>query len=84
MLSTYTVAFFAFFAWVMRMKTLVMSLRSANGTVFFIAEDVQPCGADPCPSISPAGRARYVLEANAGDAERLGIRVSDSAAIGPA
>jgi len=54
---------------------------ASDGTVVFIAEDVQPCEAVPCPSVWPGRNASYVLEVNAGMVSRLGIRVGDSAAI---
>jgi uncharacterized protein len=39
-----------------------------------IARDVQPCKADPCPSIPAGGtNARYVLEVAAGVAARHGL-----------
>jgi len=60
---------------------LDMIWMNGTGQVVFIARDVQPCKSDPCPSIFPASRARYVLEVSAGTAERLGLRIGDSAAI---
>ena len=38
-----------------------------------IARDVQPCKADPCPSVPPGANARYVLEVAAGVAARHGL-----------
>jgi len=38
-----------------------------------IAHDVQPCKADPCPSVPPNASARYVLEVAAGVAARHGL-----------
>ncbi|MDJ0654171.1 MAG: DUF192 domain-containing protein [Xanthomonadales bacterium] len=40
-------------------------------------QDVPPCRRDPCPSYPSTGPARYVLEINAGIAERLGVEVGD-------
>jgi uncharacterized membrane protein (UPF0127 family) len=34
---------------------------------------VQPCKADPCPSVPAGGNARYVLEVGAGVAARHGL-----------
>jgi uncharacterized membrane protein (UPF0127 family) len=47
--------------------------------VVFIAHDVPPCKADPCPTYSPNDEALYVLEINAGEAKRLGIKKGDEA-----
>lgn len=39
-------------------------------TVAYVARDVPPCKADPCPSYSPNASASYVLELAAGGAAR--------------
>lgn len=38
-----------------------------------VEHDVQPCKADPCPSVPPNASARYVLELAAGVATRHGL-----------
>jgi uncharacterized protein len=38
-----------------------------------VANNVQPCKADPCPSVPPNADARYVLELAAGVAARHGL-----------
>jgi len=38
--------------------------------IVHVAHDVQPCKADPCPSVPPGANARYVLELAAGVAAR--------------
>jgi len=38
-----------------------------------VASNVQPCKADPCPSVPPNADARYVLELAAGVAARHGL-----------
>jgi len=38
--------------------------------IVHVAHDVQPCKADPCPSVPPGAEARYVLEVAAGVAAR--------------
>ena len=43
-----------------------------------ITENVQPCKADPCPSYPSGKPVKYVLEVNAGFAERKGIKENDS------
>ena len=43
----------------------------------FIAVDVQPSGSEPHPTINPDVDAKYVLELNAGTAEKIGLAVGD-------
>jgi uncharacterized membrane protein (UPF0127 family) len=43
--------------------------------VVYVAADVPPCTADPCPSYGPDRPARYVLELASGRAEASGIKV---------
>jgi len=38
---------------------------------------VPPCKADPCPSYPSSGPAQYVLELNAGTADKLGVKPGD-------
>jgi uncharacterized membrane protein (UPF0127 family) len=38
---------------------------------------VPPCVADPCPAYSSGAPARYVLELNGGEAEKLGLTSGD-------
>lgn len=45
--------------------------------VVYIAADVPPCTADPCPSYGPDRPARYVLELASGRAAASGIKVGD-------
>jgi hypothetical protein len=45
--------------------------------IVFIKNNALPCGADACPNIVPAAEARYVLEINAGTAERLQWKIGD-------
>lgn len=47
--------------------------------IVYIAHDVPPCKADPCPTYTPSAAALYVLEINAGYAAGLGIKVGDTA-----
>lgn len=42
-----------------------------------VQQDVPPCRADPCPSYPSDGPAKYVLELNAGWAQRLGVKPGD-------
>ena len=42
-----------------------------------IQHSVPPCLADPCPGYSSGAPARYVLELNAGESEKLGLTSGD-------
>ena len=52
-----------------------------NKEVIFIGKDIRPCERDPCPSISPDGLAKYVLELNADTADDIGLKEGDSLII---
>ncbi len=41
--------------------------------IVHVAHKVQPCKADPCPSVPPGGEARFVLEVAAGVAASHGL-----------
>lgn len=45
--------------------------------VVHIAANVPPCPQDPCPRYLPDQEAIYVLEMNAGEAQRIGLREGD-------
>jgi uncharacterized membrane protein (UPF0127 family) len=45
--------------------------------VVYIKESFQPCQEDNCPSVVPNRKAKYVLEINAGIADKIGIEVGD-------
>jgi uncharacterized protein len=45
--------------------------------VVFLANNVVPCYQEFCPSINPGERAKYVLEINAGLAEKIGLKMGD-------
>jgi uncharacterized membrane protein (UPF0127 family) len=45
--------------------------------VVFVASDVPPCTAEPCPRYTPSASAMYVLEVPAGDVARYGIQPGD-------
>lgn len=47
-----------------------------NFKVVFIAKNAQPC-AGKCNDIIPDKPARYILELNAGEVERIGLQVGD-------
>jgi uncharacterized membrane protein (UPF0127 family) len=46
-----------------------------SGYVLYIEKNLQPCKADdPCPSFGPSDPSRFVLEVNAGDADKLKLK----------
>lgn len=47
--------------------------------VVYIASHVPPCKSDPCPVYTPTQKALYVLEINAGFAEKFGIKEGKTA-----
>ena len=47
--------------------------------VVHIEHNVPPCAADPCPSYAPEQEALYVLEINAGYAEKFKLELGDTA-----
>jgi uncharacterized membrane protein (UPF0127 family) len=63
--------------------------KFAQDMLFFDAErklisvqrNVPPCVSDPCPSYSSGAPARYVLELNAGQADKLGVHPGDELQI---
>ncbi len=60
---------------------LDMIWMDSNGTVIFIAKNVQPCGMGECPAINPGKNARYVLEVNGGLSDKMGLKVGDSTSM---
>ena len=60
---------------------LDMIWMDSNKTVVFIKKDAEPCGSGDCPLINPGKKAKYVLEVNAGAAERIGLQEGDEAAF---
>jgi len=56
---------------------LDMFWTDTTGKVVWIAESVPPCQADPCPEYPPRAVASYVIETNAGFAQRHGVKVGD-------
>ena len=56
---------------------LDMLFFDGNNKLVSIQHDVQPCVSDPCPPYSSGAPARYVLELNGGQAEKLGVTSGD-------
>ncbi len=54
-----------------------------NSEVAFISENAQICenGNDLCPVIKPGKNAKYVLEINAFEAEKIGLKQGDKASV---
>ena len=43
--------------------------------IIYIQENTPPCRADPCPTYGPSMKSLYVLEMNAGIAQRHGLKI---------
>ena len=56
---------------------LDMLFLDADGKLISVQANVPPCVADPCPGYSSGAPARYVLELNAGESEKLGLSSGD-------
>jgi len=50
-----------------------------NNEIVFIKKDAEPCLQSNCVALNPEGLAKYVLEINAGQAEKLKLEVLDKA-----
>jgi uncharacterized membrane protein (UPF0127 family) len=49
----------------------------SNNKIVYIGQNVQPCKSLICPSIVPSGKAKYVLEVNAGICKEINLRVGE-------
>ena len=54
---------------------LDMAWLSSDKRILHIEEQVPPCKKDPCPAYGPPMKSLYVLEVNAGVAQRQGLSV---------
>lgn len=54
---------------------LDMAWLDSDKRILHIEEQVPPCKKDPCPAYGPPMKSLYVLEVNAGVAQRLGLSV---------
>jgi uncharacterized membrane protein (UPF0127 family) len=52
-----------------------------NKEVVFISKNTQPCGELSCPMINPGGKAKHVLEVNAGVSDEIELVVGSEVAI---
>lgn len=57
---------------------LDMIWMDSAGKAVFMSENVQPCKSLICPSVVPSAKAKYVLEINAGQAQKTGLKTGDS------
>lgn len=53
----------------------------SNSKVVFISKNTKPCRSLICPTINPGVKAQYVLEINAGMAEKIGLEVGSVLSI---
>ena len=60
---------------------LDMLFFDADRRLVSVQRRVPPCQADPCPGYSSGAPARYVLELNGGQAEKLGLTSGDTIEI---
>ncbi len=49
----------------------------SKGRIVYIIENAPPCQEEPCPVYQPIGKARYVIELNAGTIKSLGLKLGD-------
>jgi uncharacterized membrane protein (UPF0127 family) len=60
---------------------LDMLFFNADRKLVSVQHRVPPCIADPCPAYSSGAPARYVLELNGGQAQKLGLSPGDEMQI---
>lgn len=66
--------------WMKNMKfPLDIIWLSSDFKIAFIARNVQPCGGEECLNIISDNPARYILEINAGEADRIDLQLGDKA-----
>lgn len=58
-----------------------MLFFNAERKLISVQRNVPACTADPCPAYSSGAPARYVLELNAGQADKLGLHPGDELKI---
>ena len=60
---------------------LDMLFFDADRRLVSVQHNVPPCTADPCPAYSSGGPARYVLELNGGETQKIGVTAGDEMTI---
>lgn len=67
------------------MKNTLISLdiiwMDTSGKVIYVERNVPACTTAACPTYGPAAGSKYVLEVNAGYAEKYGVNAGDMALI---
>jgi len=70
--------------WMMNVPVALDMLFIYQGQIRYIAAEVPPCPADPCPTYGPDNQlVDHVIELRAGRAAELGVQVGDSVDILP-
>lgn len=52
-----------------------------NFNIIYIKKNAQPCLTNQCPSYGPQEKAKYVLELNAGEVEKINLKIADQLTI---
>lgn len=60
---------------------LDMLFFDADRRLVSVQHNVPPCTADPCPAYSSGAPARYVLELNGGEAQKIGVTAGDEMTV---
>ncbi len=53
----------------------------SDNNVVYISKNTPQCKEDPCPVYGPEANSKYVLEVNAGIADKIGLAAGDVASI---
>ncbi|MFH7242112.1 MAG: DUF192 domain-containing protein [Spirulina sp.] len=70
--------------WMMNVPVALDMVFVYQGTIQYIAAEVPPCPAAPCPTYGPDSQlVDHVIELRAGRAEELGLQVGDGVEILP-
>lgn len=54
-----------------------------NMEVVYVGENIQPCGDGLCKGINPIEKSKYVLELNAGMAQKINLKIGDRLVVLP-
>lgn len=60
---------------------LDMLFFDADRRLVSVQRNVPPCTSDPCPAYSSGAPARYVLELNGGETQKIGVTAGDEIEI---
>ncbi len=67
--------------WMMNVPISLDMVFLRNGVVRYIAANVPPCTATPCPTYGPRVAIDQVIELRGGRAEELGLKVGDRVSV---